>query len=297
MEMQQLRYVVAVSETRNFTRAAEQCHVVQSALSHRIAGLERELGVSLFLRTNRRIELTSSGEAFIQVAREILAATDRARSVALAAAGELTGQLVVGTIPNMTALDVDKAPRAFCDRHPTVDLQVVSRRSEDMYQAVVDRSIDIAFIAAPIGATRHGVVDHQLSQERLELIVWPGHHLESRPGVCLADLEGEEFVDFPAHSHARTETDSAFAKANLVRRVRVEVDRTDAFVSAVAAGLGIGMLPRDPLISSTGLSTVSVRDAPLRTEHVIWAKPPSPAAIALMEELPLPTPKVASGSY
>lgn len=288
MEMQQLRYVVAVSETRNFTRAAEQCHVVQSALSHRVSGLERELGVRLFLRTNRLVELTPSGSAFVQVAREILAAVDRARSAAIAAAGELTGRLVVGSLPNLTALDVHKALRAFRDRHPAVDLKVISRRSEDMYQAVVERSIDIAFIAAPIGATRHGVADHQLSKERLELVVWQGHHLAGRTCVRLADLAGEDFVDFPAQSHARVETDTAFKKANVLRRVCVEVDNTDAFRSAVAARLGIGMLPRDPSTSSAALPTVQIHDAPWRTEHVIWAKPPSPAALALIEELPLP---------
>lgn len=289
MEMQQLRYVVAVSETRNFTRAAEQCHVVQSALSHRVAGLERELGVQLFLRTNRRVELTPSGGAFVQVAREILAAADRARSAAIAAAGELTGQLVVGSLPNLTALDVHEALRAFRDRHPAVNLKVISRRSEDMYQAVVERSIDIAFIAAPIGATRRGVVDHQLSKERLELVVWQGHHLAGRTRVRLTDLAGEDFVDFPANSHARAETDMAFEQANVARRVCVEVDNTDAFRSAVAARLGIGMLPRELSTSSTALPRIQIRDAPWRTEHVIWAKPPSPAALALIEELPLPT--------
>jgi hypothetical protein len=60
---QQMRYVIAVAQTRNFTRAAEQCFVVQSALSHRIAGLERELGVKLFARTSRRVQLTAAGAA------------------------------------------------------------------------------------------------------------------------------------------------------------------------------------------------------------------------------------------
>ncbi|MFP5020421.1 LysR family transcriptional regulator [Pseudonocardia phyllosphaerae] len=287
MELQQLRYVIAVAETRNFTRAAERCHVVQSALSHRIAGLERELGVRLFLRTNRRVDLTPSGAAFLQDAREALAAVDRARSAALAASGELTGRLLVGSIPNLTALDLNASLRAFRDRHPGVDLQVIARRSEDMYQAVLERSVDIAFIASPIGATRRGVVDHELARDRLELVVWPGHRLAGRARVRLADLVGEEFVDFPAQSHARAESDAAFDQAGLTRRVCVEVDNTDAFRAAIAARLGIGMLPRDPSTASTGLLAVQVEDAPRRTQRVIWAKPPSLAALALIDELPL----------
>nr|BFE78253.1 hypothetical protein GCM10020093_008540 [Planobispora longispora] len=69
MELQQLRYVVAVAETSNFTRAAEHCRVVQSALSHQIAALERELGSRLFERTSRRVRLTPAGEAFLPAAR------------------------------------------------------------------------------------------------------------------------------------------------------------------------------------------------------------------------------------
>jgi len=65
VDLQQMRYVVAVAETRNFTRAAERCFVVQSSLSHRIAGLERELGVKLFARSSRRVELTPAGVAFV----------------------------------------------------------------------------------------------------------------------------------------------------------------------------------------------------------------------------------------
>lgn len=78
MDLQQLRYVVAVAETRNFTRAAERCFVVQSALSHRVANLERELGVKLFARTSRRVELTPAGAAFLPAARQALEAAERA---------------------------------------------------------------------------------------------------------------------------------------------------------------------------------------------------------------------------
>ncbi|NUP35758.1 MAG: LysR family transcriptional regulator, partial [Streptomyces sp.] len=87
MDLQQMRYVVAVAETRNFTRAAERCFVVQSSLSHRIAGLERELGVKLFARSSRRVELTPAGVAFVAGARECLAAADRAAADAAAATG------------------------------------------------------------------------------------------------------------------------------------------------------------------------------------------------------------------
>ncbi len=78
MELRQLRYAVAVAETRNFTRAAARCFVAQSALSQQVRNLERELGVALFARTSRRVELTPAGEAFLPAARQCLEAAERA---------------------------------------------------------------------------------------------------------------------------------------------------------------------------------------------------------------------------
>lgn len=106
MELQQMRYVAAIAEEQNFTRAAERCFVVQSALSHQIKALERELGVKLFARSSRRVELTAAGEAFLVQARASLDAADRAVSAAAAANGEIRGTLTVGVIPTVTTIDI-----------------------------------------------------------------------------------------------------------------------------------------------------------------------------------------------
>src|SRR3954471_2101580 len=120
MELQQMRYVVAVAGTSNFTRAAEQCLVVQSALSHQVARLERELGARLFDRTSRRVRLTPAGEAFLPPARQCLDAAERAAAEVAAAVGEVRGRLAVGLIPTVTAADVPAALRDFRQRYPHV---------------------------------------------------------------------------------------------------------------------------------------------------------------------------------
>lgn len=108
-----MRYVVAVAEERNFTRAAERCFVVQSALSHQIKALERELGVTLFARTNRRVDVTAAGEAFLAAARISLEAAERAASDAAAATGEIRGTLTIGMIPTVTAVDMPAVLATF----------------------------------------------------------------------------------------------------------------------------------------------------------------------------------------
>lgn len=91
-----MRYVVAVAELENFTRAAKKCLVVQSALSHQIARLEKELGARLFDRTSRQVRLTAAGEAFLPAARQALDAAERARAEVTAAAGKSAGVLGSG---------------------------------------------------------------------------------------------------------------------------------------------------------------------------------------------------------
>src|SRR3954453_8025852 len=106
MELHQLRYVLAVAETSSFTRAAERCLVVQSALSHQIARLERELGARLFERTSRRVRLTPAGAAFLPAAHQCLDAAQRAAAEVAAAVGQVRGHLRVAVIPVITAVDV-----------------------------------------------------------------------------------------------------------------------------------------------------------------------------------------------
>lgn len=93
-----MRYVLAVAETTSFTRAAERCHVVRSALRHQVARLEKELRARLFERTSRWERLTTAGEAFLPAARQALGAAERAGAEVAAATGEIRGNLTVGSI-------------------------------------------------------------------------------------------------------------------------------------------------------------------------------------------------------
>ena len=101
MELQQMRYALAIAEEQSFTRAAERCFVVQSALSRQIKSLESELGLTLFARTSRKVKVTPAGEAFLEQARLCLQAADRAKVEAAAAQGEVRGTLTIGVIPTV----------------------------------------------------------------------------------------------------------------------------------------------------------------------------------------------------
>ncbi|MBM4795501.1 LysR family transcriptional regulator [Streptomyces sioyaensis] len=281
-----MRYVVAVAETGGFTRAAERCHVVQSALSHQIARLEKELGARLFDRTSRSVRLTAAGEAFVPVARQALQAAERARAEVAAATGEVRGRLAVGAISTVGAVDLARELGDFHTRYPQVQISLLMDMTEPLVESVRDGALDVAFIGMVPTARTTGVREKELARSELVAVVPPDHPLAGREWTTLARVARENFVDYMAGSAARRQRDDAFRAAGLDSEVAFEVTSVEFLAQLVRAGLGIGMVPEPTASGLPGLRTVRVRPAPERTERVVWsAQGPSPAALAFLSAL------------
>ncbi|MFI9650727.1 LysR family transcriptional regulator [Streptomyces sp. NPDC052040] len=286
MDLQQMRYVLAVAETASFTRAAEQCHIVQSALSHQVARLEKELGTRLFERTSRRVRLTTAGEAFLPAARQALQAAERARADVAAATGEIRGRLTVGSIPTVTAVDLPAVLRDYRQRYPEVRISLRAGSSERFAEEVRDGRLDAAFLGVQPGFRTHGVHDKELARGKHVAVVAPDHPLAARPEVDLALLTEEVFVDFADGSAARAQSDQAFAAAGLQREVAFEVSGVELMVRMVRHGLGIALLPAAFTVELHGLRCVPITNGPEREERLIWNRfTPSPAAAAFLSLL------------
>ncbi|MFD5385385.1 LysR family transcriptional regulator [Streptomyces sp. NPDC127074] len=289
MELQQMRYVVAVAETNSFTRAAERCLVVQSALSHQVARLERELGARLFERTSRRVRLTPAGEAFLPAARQCLDAAERAAAEVAAAVGEVRGRLALGVISTVTAVDIPGALRDFRERYPQVRIRLRVAASDDLVEQVREGAIDVAFLGLPTTARPQGVAAHELARDRLVAVVAPDHPLAGESEVDLRRLSSEVFVDLPAGTAGRAQSDLAFEAAGLGRVVGFEVTSADFIARLVRPGLGVAMLPSAYVPHLAGVVTIEVADAPARVEYVIWSRfSRTPAATAFLAALDIP---------
>ncbi len=285
-----MRYVVAVAETRNFTRAAERCGVVQSSLSHRIAALERELGVRLFARSSRRVEPTGAGEAFVAAARECLAAAERAAADAAAATGVVRGRLAVGVIVTTAAVDVPELLQRYRARHPDVRVVLRSGRSDDLVTALREGDLDIAFLGLPEGERPSGVETVVLDHDEHVLVVPAGHRLAGASRVTLGEIAEETFVDFVAGTPARAQSDRAFTAAGLVRDVAYEAGVVELIIRLLERGLGVALLPSayiGPLAAENpALALVPVVDGPHRVEYLAWSRfNPGPATRAMLDVL------------
>ncbi|TDX02600.1 DNA-binding transcriptional LysR family regulator [Kribbella sp. VKM Ac-2566] len=283
MELQQLRYVVAVAETNNFTRAAERCLVVQSALSHQIARLERELGARLFDRTSRRVRLTPAGTAFLPAARQCLDAAERAAAEAAAAVGLVRGRLAVGLIPTVAAVDIPAALRDFRREYPDVRISLRVGASEKLADQVKEGILDVAFLGLPTTARPQGVETRELARDRLVAVVPPDHALAAESSVTLQRLASEVFVDLPPRTAGRLQSDQAFEAAGLVRDVAFEVSTAELMARLVSERLAVALFASTYAPQLTGVATVEITDAPGRIEYVVWsAAGRSPAASAFL---------------
>lgn len=281
-----MRYVLAVAETNSFTRAAERCLVVQSALSHQVARLEKELGARLFERTSRRVRLTPAGEAFLPLARQCLDAAERAAAEVAATVGEVRGRLAVGLIPSVAAVDIPGALRDFHRQYPDVRISLRVGASEELAEQVRDGALDLAFLGLPTTARPEGVEARELARDRLVAVVAPDHPLVKGPAVDLRRLSSEVFVDLPAKTAGRIQSDQAFAAAGLGRDVAFEVTNADFLARLVGQGLGIALLPSGYAAQLSGVTAVDVTDAPARVEYLIWSRAGrTPAATAFLDLL------------
>ncbi|MFD3655667.1 LysR family transcriptional regulator [Streptomyces sp. NPDC058620] len=296
MELQQMRYVVAVAETNSFTRAAERCLVVQSALSHQIARLEKELGARLFDRTSRRVRLTPAGAAFLPAARQCLDAAERAAAEVAAAVGEVRGRLAVGLIPTVAAVDIPRALRDFRRRYPHVHISLRVGASDELVEQVREGAIEVAFLGLPTTAQPQGVTFYELARDRLVAVVAPDHPLAGDSTVSLRRLSSEAFVDLPAGTAGRIQSDQAFAAAGLVREVTFEVTTADFMARLVGQSIGVAMLPSAYVPQLTGVNTIDIADAPARVEYVVWSRGSrTPAATAFLALLDIPVVRDTDG--
>jgi DNA-binding transcriptional LysR family regulator len=261
MELRHLTVFVAVAEEASFTRAADRLHMVQSAVSASVRGLERELGASLFDRTTRRVELTDSGDALLPEARQVLAAVTAAREAVDQVSGGLRGTLRLGTMQGqaMRAVSVPRLLAAFRAEHPGVEVHVSHvGGSVRMADDVRAGRLDLAFVSLP-ERRPPGLTLTRLSREQMQIACPTGHPLASRAEVDLAAVADEPFIEFPEGWGTRMATDRAFAAAGVRRQIVYEVNDVASVIEFVASGLAIALIAPSLVIAGDEVALVPVR--------------------------------------
>ncbi|MBN8247345.1 MAG: LysR family transcriptional regulator [Verrucomicrobia bacterium] len=288
MEMHQLRYVVAVARTGNFSRAAEQCRVAQPSLSQQILKLEDELGERLFDRRPREARLTAHGEAFLGHAVRILEEVDAARREASDAGQLLRGTLSLGVLPTLAPYLLPDVMAEFTVQYPGIEWVVHEDTTARLVQMILAHELDFALASLPIRNERLQV--KPLYSEELLLALPPEHPLTRRRSVTAGDLEDERLIVMK-EGHCLGDQVLAFCERRDARvRIQFRSAQLETIQALVASGLGISLIPA---LAAARICGVSLQYRPFRSPKprrrvvALWAsqRPPGRAATAFIEKL------------
>jgi DNA-binding transcriptional LysR family regulator len=288
MELRQLERFIAIAEESSFTRAANRMHIVQSALTTSIQGLEAELGTALFVRSTRRVDLTESGKVFLVEARRALAAMKAAENAVKSVEGLLQGSLTLGIMNRFVSkFNVPSILGRFRSKHPGIQITVLQEGSSMLMGGVQKGYLDMAILGMN-GPAPFGVSTTFLASDSLVAAFPESHPLANRKLIDLADLQDENFVDVQVGRALRATIDRAFAAANLHRKTVCDVSDISTVLDLISHGLGIGLVPQ----AATGYPA-KIRYARIKPPVPTWdvaiahmgAEPINPAARALLKNL------------
>lgn len=246
MELRHLRYFISVADELSFSRAAERLRMAQPPLSQQIQALEAELGVTLFDRKKRPLQLTLAGVAFLEEAKSMLTQLEQAvQKTQRIQQGEL-GYLTVGFTSSIANGILPSILRSFRQQYPEVKLILREENSAFQLQGLRDRQTDIVFVYAdPVLSEAHDLKFMPLSQESLIVVLPQRHRLATQSNIALTDLVQEEFV-MPLRQVASGLPEQIrylCAQAGFVPKVAQEATFMLTILGLVAGEMGISLLP------------------------------------------------------
>ena len=273
MELRQLRAFVQVTHAGTFTRAAEELHVAQSAVSQAVGRLEAELGFELLRRTSRGVELTEAGTAVFERAREIVAGADAIRSDLAALRGLLEGTVALGTMLPPGPIDLPGLLAGFHAGHAGIAVHVREGSAPEILALLRRDELDVAFTGVPASALDDGLAGEPLLAEELLLIAPPG------AAPALAALDNAPFVGYRRGSALRDTVDDALREAGAAPQIVFESDELVSVRELVARGLGASIVPRST-VDADGPPVAAVPIGLERPLTLAWRERRQPPAAA-----------------
>lgn len=285
MEIQQIRYFLALCEQGSFSRAAEVCEVSQPALTSAIKRVEDEMGGILFHREGKRVMLSRLGQMLRPHFEQMLGDREAAYQIARNFKLLHSAPVSVGVMPTVGAARFAPAFDRFRREHPSVELAVCSAALADLLGQLDSGAVDLAIVSAP-GGLPDIYRSEPLCRDRYMVIVAPDHRFARAHSVALQEVSGEAYVD-RLSCEMREMVMAVCAQREIELYAHVRSEREDWIESMVAAGLGFAFLPESS-VSHRGVVARPLTD-PAVERHLLLTdvrgRQRSPAAQALARTL------------
>ena len=275
LKLKDLRYLVAVADTRHFGHAAARCFVSQPTLSAQLKKLEDYLGVQLVERHPRRIALTDAGAQVVERARRIIEASDEIVALAETQRDPLAGRLRMALLPTIGPYLLPLVAARIRRKLPRIELLLYEYQTGPMLEHLQAGDIDLGVLALPVPAD--GLVERALFDEPFVVAVPEQHALASRKSVKATDLNGETLLLLEDGHCLRDQALDVCARAQLHEKQDFRATSLETLRQMVASGGGITLLP---LLASSGaygnargvVTLPFAKPQPVRHIGALWRK-------------------------
>jgi DNA-binding transcriptional LysR family regulator len=287
MELRQLRTIVAVARHRSLTKAADELFLTQPAVSQQIRRLEEELGVDVFHRTSRRVELTPEGRVILSYAERVLSEVEGLHSELEDITGLLSGEIRIGGVYPTGPYDLFSMLAEFRSAHPGVAIHMVEDTQDDTLDALRSDDLECAFIAHDPDSLGDEFVANLLWTDELVVALPPGHPLAAEQGVEFDQLASEDLIAYRENSAIRRRLERKMGDRGLEPRNAFICTEMAAVRALASRGLGVAVMPRS--IAEQAGPPIELR--PFAPERLTWpvalvwraARRQSPAGKAFLQ--------------
>ena len=287
MTLNELRYIVAVAQERNFGRAAQRCFISQPALSVAIQKLEEELQTQLFERGKSEITVTPVGERIVEQAHKVLEEAAQIRDIAEAGRNQLAGRFRLGAIYTVAPYLLPDLVPVLNALAPDMPLEIEENVTEQLETALKTGRIDAAIIALPFAP--RGIATEFLYEEPFQVVVPQRHPWAKRKTIEPSELAGEHAILLNVGHCFRDQVLESCPELNRGDASVTRSNSLETIRNMVASGLGVSVLPRDALTpkyhSRLVVPVPFAKPVPSRRIALAYRKSfPRPAAIAAIRE-------------
>ncbi len=244
MQIETLRLFCDLVEAGSFSIAAEKHRLTQSAVSQRIASMEKELGVRLLVRVRNNTEPTPEGKLLLENAHRILALYDDCRRRLREMRQPVSGALRISTVYSIGLHELPPYLKWFRDHYPNAEVRVEYHRSDHVYREVAEGRADLGFVAYPNCDGHPALACDTFWQDQLVLILPPGHPLAERPAVRPAELDGVRFISFEPDLPTRKAIDAMLTRANVKVDELMALDNVELVKRAVEVENAVAIVPQ-----------------------------------------------------
>ena len=263
IEIKHLKLIKTIAKTENVTKAAQKLFITQSALSRQLIDLEKRLGISIFLRTKKRMILTKEGNNLLQTANTILGELERAElEISKIVKGE-TGRLRIGVQCMFCFEWLPRIMKAFQERYPKIDLSL--GRTQIVQDDLNTSTSDLVITAIPLESEDIGC--HRLFEDEMAVVMSPDHPLRAKPYLRPKDFRHVKMISLMAKSQDPF-YQSVLVKEGIELKAFMWVEQVEAIVELVRAGFGVSFLPKWSVRSLLNSGKLHAKSF---TQKGIWA--------------------------